>query len=115
MLDTWTSFLLVSRPETVLTTGAGSQPSTGARAVGTVFAAAALATRAASTNCRIRGDPGRRVGLGHGRGELGAGEPVPALRVVLGAQADREPDGEPVDRGALPLVVAAEPADHRGK
>ena len=27
MLETWTSFLLVSRPETVLTTGAGSQPS----------------------------------------------------------------------------------------
>src|SRR5215813_15093069 len=41
MLETWTSFLLVSRPETALTTGAGSQPMTGARAAGTVSAAAA--------------------------------------------------------------------------
>ena len=42
--------VLVNRPETVLTTGAGSQPINGARAAGTVSAAAELAARAASTN-----------------------------------------------------------------
>jgi len=29
MLDTWTSFVLVSRPETTPTKGAGSQPTAG--------------------------------------------------------------------------------------
>src|SRR6516164_8495091 len=52
MLETWTSFVLVSRPEIALTTGAGSQPTAGARAAGTVSAAVALAARASSTNCR---------------------------------------------------------------
>ena len=52
MLDTCTSFVLVSRPEMALTTGAGSQPSAGARAAGTASAVADAAARALSTNCR---------------------------------------------------------------
>src|SRR5215475_8186411 len=98
MLDTWTSLVLVSRPDTTLTRGAGSQPTSGASAGG----------QHELPHC---GDPGGRVTLGHRRGEPGAGEAVAALRVVLVAQADREPDAEPVERGAEPLVVAAEPAD----
>jgi hypothetical protein len=64
MLETWTSLVLVSRPDATLTSGAGSQPTAGAG-------------RAARTAGRRRS--GGRVALGHGRGELGAGEPVPAL------------------------------------
>src|SRR6266568_559164 len=51
-LDTCTSLVLVSRPETAAMTGAGSQLSAGASAPDTASAAVALAVRAVSTNCR---------------------------------------------------------------
>src|SRR5258708_7891128 len=51
MLETWTSLVLVSRPEIVLTTGAGSQPIAEARAAVTVSAVAALPPRPASQHC----------------------------------------------------------------
>ena len=114
-LDTCTSLVLVSRPETARDDGRG-QPAErrGERRGHRVGRGGARGT-GGQHELPHGGDPGGRVGLGHGRGEPGTSEAVAALRVVLGAQADRESDGEPVDPGAVPLVVAAEPADHGGQ
>ena len=91
----------------------GSQASAGASSP---TASAAASARASSTNSPHRPDPRGRVGLGQRAGEPRAGEPVAALRVVLGAQADRDADRQRRDAGgAQRLVVAAEPAEHRGE
>ena len=115
MLDTCTSFVLVSRPETAADDRRRAASRAPGRARPDRVGRGGAGGAGGQHELPHGGDPGRRIGLGHGRGEPGAGEAVAALRVVLGAQADREPDGEPVRRDAVPLVVAAEPADHRGQ
>ena len=91
MLDTWTSFALVSQPETTPMTRRG-QPAEqrGEQVVDDAPDTAGVPRR--QHELPDGRDPGGRVGLGQRRGEPGAGEPVAALRVVLGAQADRDAD-----------------------
>src|SRR6266567_4692992 len=76
MLETWTSLVLVSRPETAAMANAGSQPSAGASAPDTASAAVTLAVRAVSTYCRTAAI------LAAGSGSaMGAAKPAPVKRL----------------------------------